>query len=447
MRELCSRTDLFGSAAPSEQRKIMSTIQTQPKNLKQNIYGFFSWLTEWSLILLMAALTFSTALSEIAIGLALVSWLVKKSMDRDFSFLKDPIYLALTVFVAFVGLSVANSEHFYVSFRGLIKAVKGIVIFLILTDTFRTREQVLRLVKIMIGIFLFVAINGMWQYWFGKDLIRGKEAGFFNEDFRRRITASFSYYSQLGTFLILYTTFFISLLFGKTPLARKEKLLLVLLIGLGVLCLFHTASRASWLAFGGAVLFLGVIRRSKKILGGLFLAGVLALFLIPNYMLIHFDLYGKEQSASERIMLWRRAADVIMAHPFLGCGINTYTLVHGKYDTVKDTRVIGYYAHNGYLQLAAEIGLLGLAAFLLFLILFFSKILRKARDIPDPLLGDTALGCLAGCFGFLCLVFVDTVLQSFQSGLLFWTFMGLSMAALRIGLGSESGLSFPLSRE
>ena len=401
------------------------------------VYRIISGIVEYALLFLFVAMTFSIALTEISIVVALIAWVIKKAIDRDFSFLKDPTYLILTLFVACVGLSVANSEFVQMSFRGLIKATKGIVVFFVLIDTFRTREQILRFVKVLLFVFLFVVLNGVWQYYTGDDILPLKRpVGFFSQDFSRRITSSFKFYSQLGAFLTFCNAFMVALLFGKASLKKSEKILLAILLALGCIALFYTASRASWLAFAGAVVFLGVIRFNKVILGGLIVTAILAVFLMPKHMLIHFDANKKEQSVSERLMLWQRAIDVIKAHPFLGVGINTYNAVHMKYDTVKDTRVLGYYAHNGYLQLAAEIGLFGIGFFILFLAMFFLKIIRKARDIPEPLYSDMTYGFLAGCFGFLCLVFVDTVLQSVQTNIMFWYFMGLTMAVFQLGLHS-----------
>jgi len=232
---------------------------------------------------------------------------------------------------------------------------------------------------------------------------------------------------------------FIGLLFSKAIKRKSEKAALALFSLTGIVCLFHTGSRACWLAFVAGIFFLGLLRKSKIIIGGLIITGIIAFFALPDYMLIHFDAYRKEQSISERFMLWERAADVIKAHPFLGVGINTYNKVHEKYDTKKDSRVKGYYAHNGYLQLGAEIGLFGLAAFVIFILLYFSKLIYRARDsIPDLLLKDSLKGVLAGCFGFLCLVMVDTVFHSYQSSLLFWLFMGLGMSLFRTGMASKT---------
>jgi len=416
---------------------MISNTSATHRGFKDNLYSVFSVLTEWSLIILMVALTFSIALSEICIVVALVSWLIRKALDRDISFIRNPIYLALTAYVAFIGLSVANSEYFYISFRGMIKAVKGIIIFLMVIDTFRTREQIGKLFKVIVILFLFTSFNGIWQYWFGKDLLRGREVGYFNEDFSRRITASFAHYSQLGSYLVLTNSLFLALFFGKNTLGKREKILLAILITLGSVMLFYTGSRSSWIALAFSTLFIGVVFRNKIILGGLLIVGILTPFVLPDYMLIHFDANRKEQSISERVILWKRAVDVIKAHPFLGSGINTYNRVNAKYDTIKDSRVKGYYAHNGYLQLAAEIGLFGLGFFLLFLFLFFSQILWKIRSVPIANYANVSLGFLAGCFGFLVLVIFDTNLQSFQPNALFWIFMGLAMAVLRLGISSQ----------
>ncbi len=393
---------------------------------------------EFCLLGLTVSLTFSIALSEIFFATGLVLWIIKKFIDKDLNFVKEPIYLFLALFVAFIGLSIANAEYFYVSFRGVIKAVKPILAFLMVIDTFKTEKQMMRYFKVLFILFLVVCLNGMWQYWTGKDFIRGKGTGFFNEDFRRRITAAFSYYSQFGSYLILSVSLFLGLALGSALRKKRERFLLLLMSFAGFVCLFHTGSRGSWLAMGASIFFLGILKKSKLILGGLIVAGVLAFFVLPDYMLIHFDADRKEQSVSERFMLWQRAADVIKAKPVLGVGINNYNLVHHKYDTVKDSRVKGYYAHNGYLQLAAEIGIIGLSFFVLFLLFFFFKVIRGARGIPDPLYKDASLGLISGCFGFLCLVTIDTVLHSFQSGLIFWIFMGISMACYKVGVQSKS---------
>ncbi|MBI3313821.1 MAG: O-antigen ligase family protein [Candidatus Omnitrophica bacterium] len=149
---------------------------------------------------------------------------------------------------------------------------------------------------------------------------------------------------------------------------------------------------------------------------------------IPRSTLIHLDAEGKEQSLVERYYLWDRAISVIKARPLTGTGINTYTKVHPKYDRTQNWRVRNYYAHNGYLQLAAEIGVFGLLAFLIFLGIFFIQGLRAGNFSDWD--GQLRFGLLMGTLNFLIFVMADTVLHNPQPVMTFWFLLGLHRAYL-----------------
>jgi O-antigen ligase len=120
--------------------------------------------------------------------------------------------------------------------------------------------------------------------------------------------------------------------------------------------------------------------------------------------------------------------DVIEAKPWTGTGINTYNVAHGKYDKEKNWRVRGYYAHNGYLQLAAEIGLPGVFFFLLFLFMFFRKVLGGLAAIRGSPEEYARLGILMGLLAFLLYATCDNNLQSPPSLMFFWFSAGILLA-------------------
>ena len=145
--------------------------------------------------------------------------------------------------------------------------------------------------------------------------------------------------------------------------------------------------------------------------------------------MIHLDIDSKEQSLVERLYLWDRAAHVIKARPWTGTGINTYAVAHQKYDKTQNWRVKNYYAHNGYLQMAAEIGIPGLFLFLLFLLNFFKISLKKIKDwlrSSKPEQGFPLLGICLGVLNFLILTLVDTILHNPPSIKLFWYLSALA---------------------
>lgn len=94
---------------------------------------------------------------------------------------------------------------------------------------------------------------------------------------------------------------------------------------------------------------------------------------------------------TQRFMMWKNTARMISDHPLLGVGIGNFNLIYHHYVTPEDQYVMpknwdGYYlrqAHNEYLQIFSELGIVGIFLFFIFLgsILISSILyLRKNRD-------------------------------------------------------------------
>ena len=92
----------------------------------------------------------------------------------------------------------------------------------------------------------------------------------------------------------------------------------------------------------------------------------------------------------------------------------------------------GGYPHNCYLQMIAEIGILGLGSFLIMLGLLFRRSLQAYRNMENQFLKMVLLGALAGLTGFLIHSFFDTVLYSVQLSSLMWIYMGVIVAIPKI---------------
>ncbi len=115
--------------------------------------------------------------------------------------------------------------------------------------------------------------------------------------------------------------------------------------------------------------------------------------------------------------LWMQAIRLVGRRIFLGQGLGIYMHMSS-----------GTYAHNCYLQMLAEIGIIGLASFLWIIGRLFRLGIRSFKKSRDLLL----LGLLAGITAFLVHSFFDTNLYSLQLSVLFWAMLGLTVARIEI---------------
>lgn len=116
-----------------------------------------------------------------------------------------------------------------------------------------------------------------------------------------------------------------------------------------------------------------------------------------------------DASARARFLFWGVGLEMIRANPLLGVGANNYEAAFpeararfaerhpGSALVSMNEHLLVVYAHNEYLQLAAELGAVGLALFLLFASALAYTFLRALRHPTNAL---PALGAGAGMLAF-----------------------------------------------
>jgi O-antigen ligase len=161
--------------------------------------------------------------------------------------------------------------------------------------------------------------------------------------------------------------------------ARKGFLIVALILVLAVLCSF---SRGAYLGLLSGGLFFTSrslsFRPSAKqvgaaLLGLFFLSAVFSLSPAGSRFL---SIFTGDGSAAARSALLKEALGHIRERPLAGVGLGSYPVL---VDPSADYRT-PIYAHNLYLDLASEVGLIGLAGFLLLVILSWRSPRASARS-------------------------------------------------------------------
>ena len=409
--------------------------------MRDKIYNFFKYSGEFALYGLLFFLPISNALIETFFGIALFSFIVRKTIKPDFSSFKFWPNFILLFFFIFIGLSLLNSgEYFQKSlWAWLAKWGQYLGICFIVQDTVCDKKVLKRALMVFLFSATLVVLSGATQYFFGVEFLRGKKLMCIPGRFCA-VTSSFSHYNSLGAYLSVVIPVFLLLFISK--LKRSERLaypvFFILFLSLFIDMLVF--SRGSWLGLILSILFLGMLLKEKfeRWIVFLILLIFFLFFLTVSYSHIlsfitkNVFISPFERSVSifqpggdaDRFRYWQIALRMIWENPIFGKGVGTFMDYFSKY--LPGVNVS--YAHNCYLQIFAETGVFSIFSFLLYVFSMIYVSVKSLMKQKDYLL----LGLFGGCFGYLIHAFFDTLLYSLPLAFLFWMWMGLLTVSIRL---------------
>ncbi len=160
---------------------------------------------------------------------------------------------------------------------------------------------------------------------------------------------------------------------------------------------------------------------------------VAGFFLLPTTSLItrFADLAKTEEvSADTRSQIWRDTAALIKDYPLFGCGMGGYESCFLRYKTVAPMFTVDY-AHNDYLQVLAELGVLGFSAGLLFVLRLLQRTVRASLYAQSVNERDLSIACLGSMTAMLLHSLADFNMYVPANGLVFAWIAGIAGVHLR----------------
>ena len=134
-----------------------------------------------------------------------------------------------------------------------------------------------------------------------------------------------------------------------------------------------------------------------------------------------------ELSGGTRLTIDRDGLRMFRQKPVAGWGLRTFPVVYPQFRTFyTDFRINE--AHNDYVQLLVETGILGFATMLWFVIVLYRTALRKVGNWMSEMTGAVTLACMLGFTGILVHSFFDFNLQIPANAALFYVFCTLAAA-------------------
>lgn len=381
---------------------------------------------------------------------------------------KSNLDIPVLLFLIWGCFSLIWSINIYHSILALPLFLSGPILFFIVTDSIKKQNSIKKLLLIVIMVGMIMSSYGILQY-------LGIDFEFWKGNIgRNKVFGLFGNVNYFAEYMILPLAIAIGLFLSwERVFSRLFLLCSILIMGIALLLTF---TRGSYLGFAISIpvmLFLFLKNTAnevskkyyKKLVVYLLVLIIIALAIIyiphpfnqDNTFLgklrnrITLDSVTSDTSILRRIATWKFTWMMIEDYFLLGSGLGTYdyhTLKYqGEFFAQGQNRDIyphgwAVQAHNEYLQMWSELGIIGLLIFLWIIFSYYRNVLIKLKKISER--DQTFIIVLAGAITAILIdAFFGFPLQLAASLSLFWLFLGLTNTQLNVSENNiEEGLSY-----
>lgn len=369
--------------------------------------------------------------TEGLIGLMIAAWLVRRAAMRELGWTWPQLSLPVLLFIGAGLLSLTHASGLTFAVKELLKWVEFLAVVVFVVHAVPQEHRTLIVVSLLLAGVAQAAL-GAYQFFTQSGpeffILRGRYM---------RAYGTFEQPNPYAGYLGLIAPLAFALgtsIWGSAGPARMPWQKWLRWLALGSFAAVGMAigmswSRGAWLGFGAALSVVSVVRsRRGALIFGLvvLLIAIVGLLggarLLPQIVLERLtsfvpalqagDLSAAEitddnYASLERLAHWQSALAMWRDYPWSGVGIGNYEVAYARYALPKWPMALGH-AHNYYLNIAAEAGLIGLLAYLALWAAIFWQTWRAVRGAENVLAQALALGAL----GMLVHVSVHNVVDN-----------------------------------
>jgi O-antigen ligase len=427
---------------------VSSALATQPEpapvaKASQPLLTNNTLLAGACAVLLLGPLAFgavqpwSTFALEACAMLLLALWATRQWNRQELDVFDHPLYRPMAVFFALVLTQwiVGITAYRQVTYSHvLLYAAYGMIVFVV-TQTLQRSSQFEFMAKLFSGYGAVVAAFALLQglapngklYWIWSLDQGGSIYGPY---------VNHNHYAGLMEMLLPFPLILAATRFSN----GRARIALAAIAALMAGSIFLSGSRGGMLAFGAQMLVLAVLLLRKRegnwkqpLMLGVFLAMVIAFLvwiggneLTHRLMSIHSEA-REEISGGVRITIDRDCLRMFTKRPLLGWGLGAFPVVYPGFRSFYTNFFVNE-AHNDYLQLLCETGLLGFCTMVWFQIVLYRRAISKIKNWMSDVSGAFTLACILGTTGILVHSLLDFNLQIPANAALFYVFCTLAAA-------------------
>ncbi|MFW6104316.1 MAG: O-antigen ligase family protein [Candidatus Bipolaricaulota bacterium] len=401
-----------------------------------------------------------TIYTFVYISFLVILWLTELFLDekKEISLTKLSLPIGLLVLSGLLSLINAPSKGVVLQSLGLL--VYFYLIYLLVVNTVRTEKEAKYILIALITSGFGATVYGLLQY---LGFARGAHGFAARAGSIISVMGNQNYLGGFISYIFIPTFALIFLVKSKII-----KIYLTLTLGLFFFLLFPIGARGAWLSlvFASMVFAVGLLYykpvKNLRAIGITLLAVVLVLFVAylfasapgPLNSVVSYSATEEEsdsggvlakvinplveelvEKGGARVEDWYIGLQMLKDHPIVGIGLGNYKIKFLEYrgefletERGKDFRGFiprGAQAHNEYVQFAAELGIIGLVAILVAIIILLINVFGRIGSCDKGTTRILGLALIGGVIGYLVHSGVSFPAHLPASSFAFVTFLGL----------------------
>ena len=318
-------------------------------------------------------------------------------------------------------------------------AVYGVFMltYFMAANSVRSRQMAQKTVLALILSCFAASMLGVYQNFVGVESTASWIDSEMFAEIGSRVVGPFDNPNVFGEYLIMLLPLAVALVLTRRGAQRLIGIAVTLAAGAA---LVYTWSRGAWLGAMASIGLLLVLYHA--VLLRLVVPAIVALPFVaaalPSAIVSRLTSIGNlaDTSTAYRVSIWTASVNMLkdIFESGIGTGSAAFSAVYPAY--ALGGAAYALHAHNLYLQIFVELGVVGIAVFVLMLFFFFRSVFSCYRTLGDRTQATIILAMGLGVFALLVQGLTDNVWYNYRIVLLFWLLMGIV-----IGMGRDDGLS------
>ena len=308
------------------------------------------------------------------------------------------------LFFGAAALAVVFSLTRNASARAFAYHLSAALCVLVTVSALRSEEELKRLAAGASGCVAVSSLYAVFQRASGLEVNRSYVDLRLNKGMPSRVMSFFDNPNAFAQVLMLLLP--LTLALAVCSRRRVSRLAALAALALGTAALGMTYSRSAWIGAACAMVVMVFLWRPRLLPGFLILC-ILAAPLLPstiwNRILTIFN--PADTSTTSRIPLFKAGLEVVRRRPLIGAGLGSAAVQrYVKLLLLYNARSPFVHSHNTYLQIWAEMGLLGAASFLGSILWGVKRAARAVRRRSGGAAARavTCAACAALCGALVC---------------------------------------------